>query len=188
MKIIIGLGNPGKEYEKTRHNVGFMVIEKFVEKMKLSGPKKKFDGLYFEYVNNNEKIIILKPQAYINLSGDVIKKYIDFFKIDIKDILVINDDLDLDLGKIKLKNSGGSGGHNGLKNIENVLGENNYKRLKIGIANNKCVDTRNYVLGKLTDSELEILDKAIEKSLNILMDYINIDFLEVMNKYNGDRV
>ena len=116
--MIVGLGNPGMEYENTRHNVGFMVIDKFIEHIGYVSMKKKYDGLYCEVFYQNEKIIILKPQKYINLSGEVVKKFIDYYKIDISDILIINDDLDLPVGCYKLKPSGGSAGHNGLKNIE----------------------------------------------------------------------
>ena len=121
MKLIVGLGNPGLEYNNTRHNVGFMAIDKLSEYLSIEINKNKFDGLYGEGIINNEKIILLKPQKYMNLSGEVIKKYIDFYKIDIQDLLIINDDLDLPVGKIKIKYKGSCGGHNGLRNIEQNL-------------------------------------------------------------------
>src|SRR5574344_2330767 len=147
MKLIVGLGNPGKVYENTRHNMGFMTIDNYAKKKNIDINKNKFNGLYGEYNYRGEKIILLKPCSYINLSGEVIKKYVDYFKIDINDLLIIHDDLDIPLGNIKLKPSGSSGGHNGLKNIELNLKRKDYKRIKIGISNNKMIDTKDYVLG-----------------------------------------
>lgn len=184
MKLIVGLGNPGKEYENTKHNMGFMAIDEFAKSKNVEIAKSKFNGLYVEIYNNNEKIILLKPQMYINLSGDVIKKYVDFYKIDINDILIISDDLDLDVGKIKIKYKGGSGGHNGLKNIESNLKTKEYKRIKIGISNNKKIDTKDYVLGKFTPNDKQIIDDIMSIMPSILDDYLNMDFECLMSKYN----
>lgn len=184
MKLIVGLGNPGKEYENTKHNMGFMAIDEYAKTKNIEISKSKFNGLYNEFNHNGEKIILLKPQMYINLSGDVIKKYVDFYKIDINDILIISDDLDLDVGKIKIKYKGGSGGHNGLKNIESNLKTQEYKRIKIGISNNKDIDTKDYVLGKFNQENNKIIKETISKIPQILDDYLNLTFDNVMNKYN----
>ena len=184
MKLIVGLGNPGREYEKTRHNVGFMVIDKLIEYYKCDNMKNKFGGLYSETTINNEKVIFLKPQEYINLSGIVIKRYVDYFKIDISDILVINDDLDLKTGSFKIKMSGSSGGHNGLKNIEFCLGTKDYKRVKIGISNNKKIDTKDYVLGKIDDDDMKLIKSIVEMFPTIINDYFNMSFSNLMTKYN----
>lgn len=183
MKLIVGLGNPGKEYENTRHNIGFMVVDNLAIKKNLTF-KNKFNGLYTEIIMDNEKIILLKPQKYMNLSGEVIRKYVEFFKIDIKDILIICDDLDMEVGKIRLRYRGSSGGHNGLKNIELNLATSNYKRLKIGIANNKLIDTKDYVLGKLSKEEQEIINDSIQKVSSIMEDYLELSFEQLMSKYN----
>ena len=154
MKLIVGLGNPGKKYEKTRHNIGFMMLDKYVDKKNIMDKwSLKFNGLYIQTEINKNKVIFLKPQSFMNLSGGVVKKYVDYFKINIEDILIISDDLDLNIGNFKLKDKGSSGGHNGLKDIENNLGTNEYKRLKIGISNNKNIDTKDYVLGKINSDE-----------------------------------
>lgn len=184
MKLIVGLGNPGKEYENTRHNIGFMVIDKFIKKNNIKVNKSKFNGIYYEYNLNGENIIFLKPQGYINLSGEVIKKFIDFYKIDISDILIISDDLDQEIGKFKLRYKGSSGGHNGLKNIELSLKTNEYKRIKIGISNNKTIDTKDYVLGKLNKENLEIINNTINIVIKILEEYNLMTFDNLMNKYN----
>ena len=185
MKLIVGLGNPGMEYENTRHNVGFMVIDKFIEHIGYVSMKKKYDGLYCEVFYQNEKIIILKPQKYINLSGEVVKKFIDYYKIDISDILIINDDLDLPVGCYKLKPSGGSAGHNGLKNIEKELNTNEYKRLKIGISNNKNIETKDYVLGKFSKEEREVLNNSCNVINSVIKDFINdVDVEKLKSRYN----
>ena len=184
MKLVVGLGNPGKDYANTRHNVGFMFIDKLLDHYNCETPKSKLGGLYSEKIINGEKIIFLKPQEYINLSGQVIRKYIDYFKINIDDIFVINDDLDLDVGRIKIKSSGSSGGHNGLKNIELHLGTKEYKRLKIGISNNKMIDTKDYVLSKINKEDMDIINNIIDSSYKILEDYLNMSFSDLMTKYN----
>ena len=117
MKLIVGLGNPGKEYENTRHNIGYIFIDSLADKLGISIDKKKFNGLYTEAVINNEKVLLVKPLSYMNLSGEVVEKFVNFYKININDILIINDDLDLDVGRGRLRLRGSSGGHNGLKNI-----------------------------------------------------------------------
>lgn len=184
MKLIVGLGNPGREYDNTRHNVGFDIIDKYTSKNNIVINKNKFDGLYIDTIINGEKVIFLKPQKYMNLSGEVVKKYIDYFKIDIKDILIIQDDLDQEIGKIKLKENSSSGGHNGIKDIEKNLGTKNYKRLKIGISNNKNIDTKDYVLGHFTKEERKIIDNSIEICQNIIDDYLKLNFDRLMGKYN----
>lgn len=184
MKLIVGLGNPGNEYDNTRHNIGFSMIDYYVKKKDIGDFKQKDNGLFIKTKMYNQDVIFLKPQSYINLSGEVIKRYIDFYKIDISDIFVINDDLDLSVGNFKLKSSGSSGGHNGLKNIELHLKTKDYKRLKIGISNRKDYDTKDYVLGKLNKDEKQILDSLKDKIIDIIDDFFVLDFTQLMNKYN----
>lgn len=184
MKLIVGLGNPGKEYENTRHNIGFQTIDKFAQKLGVSITKSKYNGLYAETLIDGEKVILLKPQSYINLSGEVIRKFVDFYKISVSDILIIHDDLDLAVGTYKIKQKGSSGGHNGLKNIELHLGTQEYKRIKIGISNNKMIDTKDYVLGRLSKEEAKELESIEDIVLIILNDYFKVSFSELMSKYN----
>ena len=184
MKLIVGLGNPGKEYNNTRHNIGFMILDNYARVRNFNFDKEKFDGKYAEVLFNNEKIMFLKPQKYMNLSGEVISAFAKYYKIDNKDILIISDDLDMECGKIRLREHGSSGGHNGLKNIENHLGTQEYKRLKIGVGNNKNVDTKKYVLSKFTKEEAKKIDSSIELSQKIIDDFLTNDFLSLMNIYN----
>lgn len=184
MKLIVGLGNPGKEYAETRHNMGFMLLDELANHWNFSYDKQKFGGVYSQVVKHDEKIIVLKPQKFINLSGEVIEKFVSYFKIDIKDILIISDDLDLSLGKYKLRYKGSSAGHNGLKNIEMHLATREYKRIKIGISNDKSIDTKDYVLGKFSKEEKIIVNNIINDIIPILDDFLTMTFDNLMNKYN----
>lgn len=184
MKLIVGLGNPGKEYEKTRHNAGFNFVDYYAKANKLEINKSKLGGLYTSFKKDDETIILLKPQKYMNLSGEVVKPYVDFFKINIEDILIIHDDIDTPLGKIKFKRKGSAGGHNGLKNIEIHLHTQNYKRLKIGVSNNSNHDLINYVIGKMPKADAEVLIKINQNASAIINDYLTMDFESLMNKYN----
>lgn len=185
MKLIVGLGNPGKEYENTRHNAGFRFIDSYAKAKNLSFNKEKFNGLYTDFLHNGEKIILLKPQKYMNLSGEVIKAYLDFFKIEVNSLLIIVDDLDTEVGKIKLRYKGSSGGHNGLKNIENHLKTQDYKRLKIGISNDKNKDSIDYVIGKVPVDELNLMNSVNKKAESLIDDFLSMNFDNVMNKYNS---
>ena len=184
MKLIVGLGNPGKEYENTRHNIGFMAIDRIVDSLGLKFDKNKFNGSYCVCNINGEKVMFLKPLEYMNLSGNVVGRFVKFFDIDVSDILIIHDDLDMDLGRIKLRPRGSSGGHNGLKNIEANLGTQDYKRVKVGISNDKRFDTKDYVLGTFSKDELESINDTIKLTQNIIDDFIKIEFKEIMSKYN----
>ena len=181
MKLIVGLGNPGKEYENTRHNIGFFMVDSYLGNVDW---KEKFNGLYYQTVIFSEKVIFLKPCMYINLSGEVIRKYVDYFKIDISDIFIIHDDLDLDTGMYRLRATGRSAGHNGLKNIEKCLGTQEYKRLKIGISNNKNIDTKDYVLGKISSDDMKEFNNISRTVNSIIEDFVKDDFNILMNKYN----
>ena len=183
MKLIVGLGNPGKEYENTRHNVGFMTIDNYAQKHSM-GFKSKFNGLYSEIIISNEKTIFLKPQSFMNLSGQVVKEFINYFDIDIKDVFVIYDDASFEVGSFKIKKDGSSGGHNGIKNIIECLKTEEIKRLKIGISKKKG-ELKNYVLGRFGILEKSIINKVVNKTERIMEDFCILDFEKLMSKYNG---
>lgn len=184
MKLIVGLGNPGKEYENTRHNIGFMILDNYVKEKNIVF-KEKFNGLYAKLMVNNEQIILLKPLSFMNLSGTVVRKYMDYFKIKNEDLFVIHDDLDLPFGKIKIKSKGSSGGHNGIKNIISEIHTEEFARFKIGISNNKNIDTKDYVLGHFSKEDLDLINKIFAFSNNIIDDFISLNIEKVMSKYNG---
>ena len=187
MKMIVGLGNPGLEYDKTRHNVGFMVIDNYAKQYNVDKFKEKFHGLYANIFHNNECFILLKPLSYMNLSGTVIKRFASFYKIKPEDIFVIHDDLDLPVGKIKVKFKGSSGGHNGINNIIENLKTEVFPRLKIGISKSDSINTRDYVIGEFNQKDLEIINKIILMTPDIINDFIHNDIEKVMSKYNGEE-
>ncbi len=185
MKLIVGLGNPGKEYTNTRHNIGFQFIDNYLNYKNINDTwSKKFDGLFIQTIIGREKVLFLKPQTFMNLSGNSVSKICNYFNIDINDILVICDDLDLKVGNFKLRENGSCGGHNGLRDIENKLSSSQYKRLKIGISNDKSRDTKDYVLGNFSKEENEIYDNLFKELNNVLDEYFNLPFGDLMSKYN----
>ena len=187
MKLIVGLGNPGKEYEKTRHNTGFMILDEYAKKNNASFQKDMCNGKLAEFMLNGEKVFLLKPQSYMNLSGEVVASIVHFYKIEIDDILIISDDLDQEVGKVRLRTHGSCGGHNGLRNIENHLHTDHYKRLRIGIGKNSNIDAPDYVLGKFSKEELSTIEKNMTKYLSILDDFLKMSFDQLMSRYNSNK-
>jgi PTH1 family peptidyl-tRNA hydrolase len=181
MKLIVGLGNPGKEYENTRHNIGFMIVDKYIDNNMW---KKKFDGLYQIVDIAGEKVLFLKPQTYMNLSGNSVVKAVKFYNIDVKDILVIQDDLDIPFKNYKLKINSSSGGHNGIKSIISSLNSQGFGRLKVGISHDKNGDTINYVLSKFSKEELEYINNNSIYG-DIIESFIKNGIDITMNKYNS---
>ena len=180
-KLIVGLGNPGKEYSNTRHNMGFDLLDYIYD----GDYKEKFNAKYSEIIVDNFKVILVKPLSYMNLSGKVVKDFIKYYDVDINDILVIQDDLDMELGKIKFVYNSSYGGHNGIKDIINCLGTREFLRLKIGISKNNDVDTRDFVLGKFSKKEEEIINNSYAKLKDLIVDFCNLDNNGLMNKYNN---
>jgi len=185
MKLIVGLGNPGREFENTRHNIGFIIIDEIAKKLGVLNYQDKYKGLLAKTTYKGESVLLLKPQTYMNLSGDSIRKVVEFYKLDLEDIFVIFDDLDLPVGKLRLREKGSSGGHNGLKSIEANLKTNEYKRLKFGIDKDKVIPTSDYVLGKFKKDNIELISQQVLKARDISLEFITNDsFKDVMTKYN----
>ena len=187
MKMIVGLGNPGKEYELSRHNIGFMVIDEYARQYKIINFKNKFNGLYAKVYHNGEYFILLKPLSFMNLSGIVVKKFANFYKIKSQDILIVHDDLDLPVGKIKIKAKGSSGGHNGIKSIIENLNTEEFAHFKIGIDKSVNIEIKDYVLGKFQKKELDKLNKILSFSSNVIDDFLDLNIDKVMSKYNGEE-
>ncbi len=185
MKLIIGLGNPGPEYANTRHNIGFMVLDNYLN-ADTKPWQNKFLAQIKEQTVAQEKVIFVKPQTFMNLSGSSVAKIVNFYKISPEDILVIQDDLDLPLGHYRLKCHSSSGGHNGIKSIIECLNTTDFARLKIGVSKNNLIATKDYVLGKFTSSELEAITSNYDTYNAIINDFINgYNINNLMNKYNG---
>ncbi len=184
MKLIVGLGNPGKEYEKTRHNAGFLLIDRLCEKLGLKLDKNKCKALYGIYRHNGEKIIIAKPQTYMNLSGDAVSSLMHFYGIKTEDLIVIHDDLDLPVGKLRLRLQGSSGGQKGMASIIDALGTNAINRIRIGISNDKDIDTKDYVLGRFSKEDEAVLRDVLDKGADAVIYAFDHDFDLVMTKFN----
>ena len=187
MKLIVGLGNPGREYENTRHNIGFMILDEYARRYNIKDFKNKFNGSYAKVYRNGEYFILLKPLSYMNLSGTVVKKFASFFKIKPEDILVIHDDLDLPVGKIKVKFKGSSGGHNGIQNIIDNLKTEVFPHFKIGIDKDENIMYKDYVIGKFSKSDLDKINKIYDFSSDVINDFLDLDIEKVMSKYNGEE-
>ena len=179
MKLIVGLGNPGAEYAQTKHNVGFMVVDAIARKLDVELDEKKFNGIY----HIGDEYILAKPQTYMNNSGSFVVEIMNYYKINQNDILIIQDDLDLAIGRATIKQKGSSGGHNGLKDIIQKLDTEKINRLKIGIGRSDNVV--NYVLSKFTPNDLEVINKIIDSAADIALTYIYNDIHYVINKFNG---
>ncbi|MFR3044069.1 MAG: aminoacyl-tRNA hydrolase [Thomasclavelia spiroformis] len=184
MKLIVGLGNPGKEYAGTRHNCGFMVIDRLASKLNVDVDQNKFKGLYAKVKYHGEDIILLKPLTYMNLSGESVNAVMNFFKIDKDDLLVIYDDLDMPVGKLRLRKTGSAGGHNGIKNIIAHLNSQDFKRIRVGIDRHKYMNVADYVLSRFSKVESEAIEQGIENAANAVLDYLDNDFNHAMNYYN----
>lgn len=187
MKLIVGLGNPGREYEDTRHNSGFKVLDLIANELNVNINKSDFKGMYVKTNYRGESVILLKPMTYMNLSGESVRPLMDYFKIDIDDLLVIYDDLDTETGKIRLRQKGSAGGQNGMKNIIKHLGCQDFKRIRVGIGKDPRIPIVDYVLGKVRKEDLDNYNEALADAKNAALEYIVNGFDKAMNKYNGGK-
>lgn len=183
MKLIIGLGNPGKEYEHTRHNVGFDTIDLFADSLGTSIEREGFKGLYEKTKYFDEVVYLLKPQTFMNLSGESVRAIMDYFKIDVEDIIVIHDDMDFEPGNIKLKTSGSSAGHNGIKSIISNVGTQDFKRIRIGIGK-PTFNSVDYVLGRPQGEEFLKTKEAEENVVKALKVALKESFNKAMTEFN----
>ncbi|RHZ37406.1 aminoacyl-tRNA hydrolase [endosymbiont GvMRE of Glomus versiforme] len=172
LKLLIGFGNPGREYQKTRHNLGFQVIDYLAKQLNLSWQKEKFKGLYTTGVYHQQKIILLKPLTYMNNSGECVRDFVNYWKIPLENILVIYDDLSLPLGSFRYRQQGSSGGHNGVKNIIECLGTQKFPRLKVGIGSNEKILWKDWVLQKFSEAEIKEIKKILLELTDWLLGWI----------------
>lgn len=186
MYIIVGLGNPGKKYEHTRHNVGFDTIDVLAERYHISVDAKKHKALYGKGTIEGRKVILAKPQTFMNLSGESVRELIDFYKVDeTEELIVIYDDISLDPGQLRLRAKGSAGGHNGIKNIIAHLGGQEFKRVKVGVGEKpKGYDLADYVLSRFPGEERREVDAALERAADAVVKIITDDMASAMNEYN----
>ena len=199
MKLVVGLGNPGREYVGTRHNVGFEVVDRLAEKLGWIGKgefdrlaKSKFDSLMYAGVvgrggGEPERLVLLKPMTYMNLSGRAVQAAMAFYQLMPADIMVVLDDLALPCGRLRLRESGSSGGHNGLKDIERALGTPKYPRLRMGIdAPPPPIAGKDYVLGRFTPDQRKLIDPAIDRATGAIVTWVDKGITVAMNQFNVD--
>lgn len=184
MYLVAGLGNPGREYEDTRHNVGFMVVDYISQKLGFSMSKIKFKGTVGEYAIDNEKVLFLKPSTYMNLSGESIRDASEFYKIPVENIIVVYDDVDITFGRIRIRPSGSDAGHNGMKSIIYQLNSNNFPRVRVGIGSPDS-NMISHVLGKFSEDEKKVLKQIIETAGSSVIEIIQNGVQSAMNKYNS---
>ncbi|MEN6309107.1 MAG: aminoacyl-tRNA hydrolase [Anaerohalosphaeraceae bacterium] len=184
MKLIVGLGNPGKEYAGTRHNVGFDVIDGLARRLGVSIGQKKFGSLLGETLVDDCKVLFLKPQTYMNLSGQAVATAAGFYKLPISELIVVADDMALRPGLIRIRPGGGSGGHNGLRDILSRLGTEQFARLRVGIGVSEYPDSRDYVLGRPGREDGELITAAVARSQDALLCWIREGLAAAMNRFN----
>ncbi len=185
MYLIIGLGNPEEEYGRTRHNMGFNVINKLSNKYGIEVNKKKFDGLCGDGMIEGEKVILLKPQTYMNLSGKSIVQVVNFYKIPLENVIVIYDDIDIEPGLIRIRKKGSSGSHNGMKSVIAELGSGEFARIRVGIGKPKHEgDMINYVIGAVPEEEQKELENGVERAKEAVIEILRSGIDTSMNKFN----
>ena len=185
MKLIIGLGNPGREYANTRHNIGFEAIDALAKDYNISVNKSKFKALYGEGRAGNEKVVLVKPQTYMNLSGESVKAFATWHKIKAEDILIIYDDVSLPPGKLRIRIKGSAGGHNGIKSIIQHLGTNEFERIKVGVGEKpQGWNLADYVLSRFTNAEMKTMDETMTDIVGATGTIIEEGVQGAMNKYN----
>jgi len=189
MKMLVGLGNPGPRYERTRHNIGFMVLDKFASSNQILINKKQGSALLGSGFIEGQKVLFVKPQTYMNKSGEAVLEILNYFRDGFEDLIVLHDDLDLNFGRLKFKNGGGSGGHNGLKSISHLLNSPDYARLKIGIGRPpEYLAAEDYVLGSFSEEEKKLLPEIITSAEKGLNTWLFEGSEAAMNKFNSFNI
>ena len=190
MYIVAGLGNPGRQYEMTRHNIGFHTIDYIADQLHVKINKLKFKSLYGETNIAGEKVLLVKPQTYMNLSGDSIGDFAEFYKLPPENIIIINDDVSLEAGRIRVRAKGSAGGHNGLKSIIYRLQSDEFPRVKIGVGapEHEDYDLKDYVLGRFTREEIPILEKSIINAAGAVEEIIKNGPESAMNRFNSRQI
>ena len=187
MYLVAGLGNPGKQYEMTRHNIGFHTIDYIADRLGVKVKKLKFKALYGECDINGERVILVKPQTYMNLSGESISEFVKFNKIPVNNVIIISDDTALDTGRLRIRKKGSAGGHNGLKDIIYMLNSDEFTRVRIGVGapKHEDYDLKDFVLGRFTKDEIPVLEDTIIRADKAVCEIIARGADSAMNKYNG---
>lgn len=187
MKLIIGLGNPGDEYVKTRHNAGFMVVDRLAKRFDLTGDRSKFHALMRDGLIREQRCLLLKPMTFMNRSGLSVGEVMRFHKLSPQDLIIVVDDIALPAGAIRLRPDGGAGGHNGLTSIETALGSPQYPRLRIGVNAPGRIPQHDYVLGRFTATQWDAVDPAIDRACDCLEQWLTQPIEHVMSRFNNSE-
>lgn len=184
MKIIIGLGNPGKKYKGSRHNIGFRVVEEIARRFPVEKEESRFDAIIGHTRINGEKVLLVKPLTYMNLSGKAVRPLVNWYKADLQDLIVAYDDMDLAVGVLRIREKGGTGGHKGLGSISEWLTSRDFARLRIGIGHPENGDVLGWVLGHFDPLDEELISKSVDKAADALEIWVKYGIVKAMNEYN----
>jgi PTH1 family peptidyl-tRNA hydrolase len=185
MKVVVGLGNPGGRYAGTRHNVGFAVVDLLAESPRASGFQSRFQAQVAEVYEDQHKVLLVKPETFMNLSGRCVRQVMDFYQVPCEDLLVVCDDINLPLGKLRARARGTHGGHNGLRDIQNHLGTTEYNRLRVGVGAPDEDDAIDHVLGRFRPAERPVIDEAVRTAAQAVLVWVHQGIEACMNEFNG---
>ncbi len=183
MKIVVGLGNPGRKYNQTRHNLGFMIVEELANRYKIEKEESRYDAIIGHIRMNGQKVLLVKPLTYMNLSGRAVQPLVRFYKLNLQDLLIVYDDMDLDVGRLRIRKSGGTGGHKGITSITNSLSSQEFPRIRGGIGRPEH-NTINWVLGKFTAEEKPYIDAMVVKAADAVEAWVKYGIEKAMSEYN----
>ncbi len=184
MKVIVGLGNPGKDYKDTRHNIGFMVLEELASRYSVEKQESRFDAIIGHVRIGTEKVLLVKPLTYMNLSGKAVQPILHWYKLELGDLMVVYDDMDLPMGSLRIRASGGTGGHKGIVSISERLASKDFARSRIGIGRPELGETVAWVLGKFSSDEKEQIQLVVKNAADALEKWVKMGINEAMNTYN----
>ena len=185
MKLIVGLGNPEKDYSGTRHNMGFNVLNMLAEEYDIDITRSKFEAEYGTGIIEDEKVILIKPQTFMNSSGKAVIEFLNFYKVPLEDLIVVYDDIDIDISNIRIRKSGSPGSHNGMKSIVNILSDDRFPRVRVGIGKPEFDDDLiNYVIGAIPEEEIPKLNEGVKKAKDAIVEIIKNGIDSAMNKFN----
>lgn len=184
MFVIAGLGNPGKKYENTRHNMGFLVIDRLAEKNNINVNKIKHKALVGDGFISGRKSLLVKPQTYMNLSGEALSEVVNYYDVELENLIVIYDDFDLEAGAIRIRKKGSAGSHNGMKSVISLLKSQDFPRIRIGIGKSGGLDWKDFVIGRVGSSEKSIIEDAVDRAADAVMCILEKGIDKAMNEYN----
>lgn len=184
MKIIVGLGNPGKDYKNTRHNIGFMVLEELASRYPVEKQESRFDAIIGHIRIGSEKVLLVKPLTYMNLSGRAVQPIMHWYKLELPDMMVVYDDMDLPSADLRIRAKGGTGGHKGMTSISERLASKDFARMRVGIGRPEVGETVGWVLGRFSQEEQAEIQIAVKKAADALEKWVKMGIIEAMNAYN----